>query len=122
MLVLGVCFLRSLGWVRLHPKPGSLGTSVVGGLILGVGFAAQGYCPGTLAGAISQGALDALFGGVVGILIGTGVFAALCPRLQKPILNQGDFGQLTLPQLLKVNSAVAVNPAAMILTASLLWM
>ncbi len=120
--MLGIYFLRSRGWVRLHPKPGSLGTSVVGGLIFGVGFAVLGYCPGTLAGAIGQGALDALVGGVVGILIGTGIFAALYPRLQKPILNRGDFGQLTLPQLLKVNPWVAVIPAATLLTASLLWM
>jgi hypothetical protein len=120
--MLGVYAMRSLGWVQLHPKPGSLGTSVVGGLIFGVGFAVLGYCPGTLAGAIGQGALDALFGGVVGILIGSGVFAELYPRLQKPILSQGSFGELTLPQLLKVNAWVAVIPAAIVLTASLLWL
>jgi len=120
--MLGVYAMRSQGWVRLHPKPGSFGSSVVGGLIFGVGFAVLGYCPGTLVGAIGRGALDALFGGVVGILVGSAVFAELYPRLQKPILNQGDFGQLTLPQLLKVNPWVAVIPAAVILTASLLWM
>ena len=101
---LGVHLLRSLGLVRLHPKPGSLGTSVVGGLIFGVGFAVLGYCPGTVAGAVGQGFLDALFGGVVGTLLGTGLFAAVYPRLQKPILSKGDFGAVTLPELLKVNA------------------
>ena len=74
---LGVHLLRSLGLVRLHPKPGSVGTSIGGGLIFGVGFAVLGYCPGTVAGAVGQGFLDALFGGVAGTLLGTGLFAAV---------------------------------------------
>ena len=119
---LGVHLLRSLGLVRLHPKPGSLGTSVVGGLIFGVGFAVLGYCPGTVTGAVGQGFLDALFGGVVGTLLGTGLFAAVYPKLQKPILSKGDFGAVTLPELLQVNAWVVVVPAAILLTAVLLWM
>jgi hypothetical protein len=54
MLVLSAYFLISLGWVRLDPKPGSLGNSVVEGLVLGAGFAVLGYCPGILAGAIAR--------------------------------------------------------------------
>jgi hypothetical protein len=119
---LGVHLLRSLGLVRLHPKPGSLGTSVVGGLIFGVGFAVLGYCPGTVAGAVGQGFLDALFGGVTGTLLGAGLFAAVYPKLQKPILSKGDFGAVTLPELLKVNAWAVVVPVAILLTAVLLWM
>jgi hypothetical protein len=120
--MVGVYAMRSLGWVQLHPKPGSIGTSVVGGLIFGVGFAILGYCPGTLAGAIGQGSLDALVGGVVGILIGTAIFSELYPRLQKPILGSGDFGELTLPELLKVNVWIAVIPTAAILTVALVYL
>jgi len=119
---LGVHLLRSLGLVRLHPKPGSLGTSVVGGLIFGVGFAVLGYCPGTVTGAVGQGFLDALFGGVAGTLLGAGLFAAVYPKLQKPILSKGDFGAVTLPELLKVNAWAVVVPVAILLTALLLWM
>lgn len=120
--MLGVHLLRSLGYAQLHPKPGSLGATVIGGLIFGVGFAVLGYCPGTVAGAVGQGALDALFGGVVGILIGSGIFAALYPRLQRSILRVGDFGELTIPQALKVKNAwVVVIPVAVALTA-LLWL
>ena len=120
--MLGVYLLRSLGLVRLHPKAGSLGRSVVGGLIFGVGFAMLGYCPGTVAGAVGQGSLDALFGGVTGILIGTGLFAALYPQLQATILNKGDFGAITLPELLRVNAWFVVVPVAVLLVALLLWM
>ena len=120
--MLGVHLLRSLGLARLHPKPGSIGTSVVGGLIFGIAFAVLGYCPGTAAGAVGQGALDALLGGMVGIAIGSWVFATLYPRLQKPVLAMVDFGPITLPQLLKVNPWVVVIPAAILLTALLAWM
>jgi hypothetical protein len=120
--MLGVHLLRSLGLAQLHPKPGSIGASVIGGLIFGVGFAVLGYCPGTVAGAVGQGALDALFGGIVGILIGSGVFAALYPKLQKSVLSKGDFGAITLPQVLKVNQWIVVIPVAIVLTALLWWM
>jgi hypothetical protein len=118
--MLGVYTMRSLGWVQLHPKSGSVGTSVVGGLIFGTGFAILGYCPGTLAGAVGQGSLDALVGGVVGILIGTTIFAEIYPRLRNPVLDRGDFGELTLPELLKVNARTAVIPAAALLMVALL--
>jgi hypothetical protein len=120
--MLGVHLLRSLGLAQLHPKPGSIGSSVIGGLIFGVGFAVLGYCPGTVAGAVGQGALDALFGGIVGILIGSGMFAALYPKLQKSVLSKGDFGELTLPEVLKVNQWIVVIPVAVALTALLWWM
>ncbi len=117
--MLGVHAMRSLGWVRLQPKPGSVGKSVVGSLIFGVAFAVLGYCPGTIIGGIAQGALDALIGGLAGVLLGSWIFAVLYPKLQKPVLLKGDFGPLTLPELLKVNAWVVVIPAAILLTAVL---
>ncbi|MBE0478765.1 YeeE/YedE family protein [Candidatus Aerophobetes bacterium] len=110
--MIGIYGLRSLGLVILHPKPGSLGASVVGGLIFGVGFGLLGYCPGTVAGAVGQGSLDALFGGVVGMLLGTGLFAAMYPMLNRSILQRGSFGTLTLPELSRVHAWVIVIPLA----------
>jgi len=113
--MIGVNLLVSLGVAQLHPKPGSVGSSVIGGLIFGVGFAILGYCPGTVGGAVGHGYLDALFGGVVGILIGSGLFAALYPRLEARVLHKGDFGEITLPQVLKVNPWAVVLPAVVML-------
>jgi hypothetical protein len=96
--MLGVHLLRSLGLAQLHPKPGSIGASVIGGLIFGIGFA------------------------VLGILLGAGMFAAFYPQLQKSILSKGDFGELTLPEVFKVNQWVVVIPVAVALTALLWWM
>ncbi|MFO7651010.1 MAG: YeeE/YedE thiosulfate transporter family protein, partial [bacterium] len=84
--MIGIYAMKTLGWVKLDPKSGSAGRNVIGGLIFGVGFAVLGYCPGTIAGAIGNGALDALVGGLAGILVGSGLFAALYPRLKQGIL------------------------------------
>jgi hypothetical protein len=120
--MIGVHALRSIGLAELHPKPGSAGASAVGGLIFGVGFGTLGYCPGTVAGAVAQGWLDALFGGVVGMLIGAGLLAAVYPKLEATILHKGDFGDLTLPGLLKVNAWVVVVPVAALILGLLFWM
>ena len=117
--MIGIHLLVSLDMAQLHPKPGSIGASVIGGLIFGVGFAILGYCPGTVSGAVGHGYLDALFGGVVGILIGSGFFAALYPRLEEGILHKGDFGELTVPQVLKVNPWAVVIPAVIVLAGFL---
>jgi hypothetical protein len=120
--MVGVHALRSLGWAELHPKAGSVGMTVIGGLIFGVGFGVLGYCPGTVAGAVGQGELDALVGGVVGIIVGAGIFAAIYPRLQSGVLRWGEFGDLTLPRLLGVNHWLVVIPVAALLTGLLVWM
>lgn len=120
--MLGIYLMKSLGWVRLYPKSGSLGKSLAGGLVFGVGFAVLGYCPGTIAGAIGNGYLDALAGGLIGILAGTSLFAALYPRMKKAILKKGDFGDITLPELLKVNPWFIVIPLALMITGFLFWL
>ncbi|MDI6451700.1 YeeE/YedE thiosulfate transporter family protein [Anaerobaca lacustris] len=117
--MLGVHALKSLGLARLHPKPGSIGTSVVGGLIFGVGFGVLGYCPGTVAGAVGQGSMDALLGGVVGILIGAGLFAAVYPKIQSSVLNKGHFGEITLPELFRVHPWAVVLPVVALIVVLL---
>jgi len=108
--MIGIHLMKSLGWIQLKPKPGSWGRNVIGGLIFGLGFALLGYCPGTIAGAMGNGFLDALVGGLIGIILGSGLFAAAYPRLRKGLLKWGDFGNLTLPRLLKVNDWVVIVP------------
>jgi uncharacterized protein len=120
--MIGVYAMKNLGWVALSVKPGSWGMNAVGGIIFGLGFALLGYCPGTIAGAIGNGYLDALVGGLAGILIGTGLFAALYPKLRTGILAKGEFGDATFPKLLKVNDWVVVIPVAVLILALLIWM
>ncbi len=120
--MIGIYAMKTLGWVELHPKSGSAGMNIIGGLIFGVGFAVLGYCPGTIAGAIGNGYLDAMVGGLAGIMIGAGLFAALYPRLSQGILTKGDFGDLTLPRVFEVNDWIIVVPAAMVIFLVLYWL
>lgn len=106
--MIGVYFMRDRGWVNLHPKSGSAGMTVVGGLIFGAGFALLGYCPGTTIGAVAQGQMDALFGGLIGSVLGAGLFAVIYPRVQRGILTKGSFGTVSLPDLFKVNHWVVI--------------
>lgn len=119
--MLGIYAMKNLGWVELYPKSGSAGMNIIGGLIFGVGFAVLGYCPGTIAGAIGDGALDAAIGGLAGILIGAGLFAAFYPRLSQGILKKGDFGDMTFPRLFKVNDWVIVISFAALIFVVLYW-
>lgn len=109
--MIGIYAMKTMGWIELSIKSGSLGKNIVGGLLFGVGFAVLGYCPGTIAGAVGNGYLDAIVGGLVGIVIGSGLFAALYPKLKSGILAKGDFGELTFPKLFKVNDWLVVAPA-----------
>jgi hypothetical protein len=120
--MIGIHFMKTWGWVQLHPKPGSAGMSIIGGLIFGIGFAVLGYCPGTIAGAVGNGYLDALIGGVIGIWIGAGLLAAIYPKLRDGILKKGDFGTITIPGLFKVNDWIVVVPMAVILFFILFWL
>lgn len=120
--MIGIHAMKTLGWVELYPKSGSAGMNIIGGLIFGVGFAVLGYCPGTIAGAIGNGALDALVGGLVGILIGSGLFATLYPQLSQGILMKGDYGDVTFPRLFKVNEWVIVILAATLIVIVLYWL
>jgi len=119
--MVGVYGMKQAGWIELHKKQGSLGTSVPGPLIFGIGFGLLGYCPGTGIGAVGHGALDALVGGVVGMLIGCSLYAAVYPKLKGTVLNKGNFGDKTLIDVLPVRSPWAVIVPVVLLIAAMLW-
>ena len=100
--LVGFFLLKHFGYARRHVRSATIGSNVVGGLIFGLGFGLLGYCPGTVAGAVGQGALDALFGGVIGLLIGAGIFAEVYPSLNKKILNYGEIQKETVHELIGI--------------------
>ena len=118
--MIGIYLLKGWGMVQLHPKPGSIGITVLGGFIFGLGFAVLGYCPGTISAAIGQGNLDALFGGFIGIIIGSGIFAHLYPRLQG-LLKKGWFGELTIAEYFKLNPWIVIVPLCIIIIIFFYW-
>ena len=100
--MVGIYFLNDLGIVKLSLKPTILGGVVIGGLIFGLGWGLIGYCPGTSAGALGEGRLDALWG-IAGMLVGAGIYAETFPYLQRTVLTWGDYGKITIPQVLGIN-------------------
>jgi hypothetical protein len=110
----GVFIMRRAGLVRLHTKQGSIGSTVLGGIVFGVGFAVLGYCPGTAAAAFGAGAVDALVG-MIGMVIGAGIFARLYPALDRLILNWGAFPANTLPELIGLGPGTVAAVMAMLI-------
>lgn len=119
--MVGIYFMKSRGWIKLSLKKGSVGMNIIGALIFGVGFGVLGYCPGTIAGAIGNGYLDAITAGLIGIVTGTWIFALLYPKMKDGILKKGYFGDITLPRLFKVNDWVVVVPVVALIVLLLFW-
>ena len=120
--MIGIYIMKGLGWVSLYPKHGSIGMNVIGALFFGIGFAVLGYCPGTIAGAIGNGYLDALIGGLPGILIGSGLYAMIYPKIRNNILKKGEYGSITLPEVLKVNEWFVIIPLCSLIILFLFWL
>ncbi|MDD1652243.1 MAG: YeeE/YedE family protein [Methanomicrobiales archaeon] len=105
--MIGVYAMKAAGAARLHCRMGSVGATVLGGLVFGAGFAVLGYCPGTAAAAVGAGAMDALVG-MIGMVLGAGLFARLYPRLDRTVLKWGKFPAVTIPELLHLPPWVVV--------------
>ena len=106
--MVGIYFFVDLGLGNLSPKPTVLGANIIGGLIFGLGWGMLGYCPGTAVGAIGEGRFDAFWGGVLGMLVGAGIFAEVYTFIQGSLLKWGDLGKLTIPKVFGVNHWIII--------------
>lgn len=107
--LLGVTYLAWMGILDLslvYLTPTFLWPQIVGGLVLGVGFAVGGYCPGTSVAATATGRMDGLLY-VVGLGFGTLVFAEVFPWVEG-FFTSGHYGAQTLPGVLGVPYGVVV--------------
>lgn len=94
---IGILYLDYLGYLDmsiLYVHPTYLWGAIIGGAIMGVGFVAAGFCPGTSLCAVAIGKKDA-FVYVLGIMIGIFIFSQLFTLLD-PIYNGFYFGKVTL--------------------------
>lgn len=107
--MVGTYLLVDLELAKLSIKSTILGANIIGGLLFGLGWGALGYCHGTSVGAVAEGRWDALWG-VAGMLAGASLFAVLFPAMKASVLTWGDFGKITLPQLLGINHWFVIVP------------
>lgn len=117
--MVGVRTMHAHGMVKLHVKPTRLVLNIGGGLLFGAGFALLGYCPGSAAVAFGEGHWDATFG-MAGLVAGSYVYAQLSGLIDKTIAKWGDYGKLTLPELLGLPAVPFVAGFALLLTLVLL--
>lgn len=106
--MIGIYFFVDLGLGKLSLKPTVLGANIIGGLIFGLGWGMLGYCPGTAVGATGEGRFDAFWGGVLGMLVGAGIFAEAYTFLKDNLLKWGDLGKLTIPKMIGVNHWIII--------------
>ena len=105
--MVGLYLLSDLGLIEFKVKVTILGANIIGGLIFGAGWGLLGYCPGTQLGALGEGRWDALWG-ILGMLIGAGMFAEAYPFLKATVWNWGDYGKIRLPELIGVNPWILI--------------
>ncbi len=118
--MVGIYLLHDMGLISLKLKATVLGGNILGGLIFGVGWGLVGYCPGTSLGALGEGRIDA-FWGILGMLFGAAVYAEVYPQLKATVLTWGDYGKLTLPQLLGVNHWLVVGAMIVLALIMFVW-
>lgn len=116
--MVGIFTMRPLAKANLHLKPTRIGANLIGGLVFGAGFGLLGYCPGTAAAALGQGNGDALFG-MVGLVIGSYLYAEFSKGLKGTVEKWGDKGKLMLPELLHIPRAVFVPIFSIMLVGAL---
>ncbi|MCP3176864.1 MAG: DUF6691 family protein [Desulfuromonadales bacterium] len=100
--MVGIYLLVDLELAKLSLKTTILGGNIIGGLIFGVGWGLLGYCPGTSAGALGEGRWDALYG-ILGMVAGAAIYAEAFPLMKRTVLTWGNFGKITIPQVLGIN-------------------
>ena len=103
----GIYLLKDLELIKLSLKGTSIGAQVLGGTLFGIGWAILGYCPGTAGGALGEGRIDAIWG-ILGMLFGGGIYALAYPFFKANVIGIGNFGKITLPQILGINHWIIV--------------
>lgn len=106
--MVGIYLLHDLGLVKFSVKSMVVGGVVLGGLTFGVGWGLLGYCPGTSVGALGEGRWDSLWG-ILGMLCGAAIYAEAYPTMKATVLTWGDYGKVTLPQVLGVSHWILIS-------------
>lgn len=103
----GLLYFNYLEWIDLsmvYFPPTFVYASIVGGIIMGLGFIMGGYCPGTGACAVAIGKLDALFF-VIGLYLGIFLFSEAFPLVEKLYLSRA-LGNIRVNEALGISSGL----------------
>ncbi len=115
----GIYILKYYNLIKLSVKGTSIGGQLIGGSLFGIGWGILGYCPGTAVGALAEGRTDALWG-IFGMLCGAALYAEAYPFLKAHIISLGNYGKITLPQVLGISPGIVIAVFALIIIAMFL--
>lgn len=102
--VIGLHYLDYLNWInmdQLFVQPTYLWAAIVGGFIMGVGFLAGGFCPGTSLCAVGIGKIDGIVF-TIGLFMGILIFSESFLWLQ-PLYENSFLGYVTLDETLNIS-------------------
>ena len=105
--MVGIYGCYSFGLIELSIKSTNIGAIALGGTLFGIGWAIAGFCPGTSVGALAEGRIHALWA-ILGMLFGAAAYAEAYPFLSNTVLKFGDYGKITLPQVLDINKWIVI--------------
>jgi len=108
VLLFGAAGLGILDFGQVWVNPTYLGSGLVGGLIMGIGFIVGGFCPGTSVAATATGKIDGMFylaGGFLGALL----FGETEHYFDTWYNTAGYHGRLTLPDVFGLPAGVVVT-------------
>jgi len=103
--VIGLYYLDYLNIIdisQLYIQPTYLWAAIIGGVIMGVGFLAGGFCPGTSLCAVAIGKIDGIVF-VIGLMIGVFIFSESFSLIE-PLVTSSNLGHITLSESLGVPS------------------
>jgi uncharacterized membrane protein YedE/YeeE len=105
----GLYILRGLGLVTFPSVPATyIVGNIVGGLIFGVGMALSGYCPGTCVAGSGEGKLDYLIPGLLGFLVGAGIYGLTYQQVYPAISAIANVGNVVIPDLWNLSPYLTV--------------
>lgn len=103
----GLLYFGYLGWIDMsliYFNPAYIPSTIVGGVIMGVGFIMGGYCPGTSYCAVSIGKIDAMVFSV-SMFVGIFIFSEAYPLLEN-FYNAGFLGSPTVYESLGISAGI----------------
>ncbi len=103
----GIIYFDYMGWMdasMLYINPYYVMSAIIGGIIMGFGFALGGFCPGTSFTGVAIGKIDAMFFSA-GLFIGVFIFSELYP-LFEGLYNSRNLGGIKIYELLGMRETV----------------
>ena len=118
--MVGIYACHAADLISLSVKATNLAAIAVGGLLFGIGWAIAGYCPGTSVGALAEGRIHAIWA-ILGMLTGAALYAEAYPLMKQTLLAWGNFGKITMPQVLGLSPWVIIVPFILVCLGLFAW-